>query len=288
MVAEGSDGGDIIAEDGWLDEDPFVRMPAVVALNTELSAGARLLFMALIWYRWQKLPYPGHAETANEWGMGKRSVVRYFRELQDAGLVECRRRGLGQANTYIIKSLMRQIGTSRTPTWRDKDARLALPSIDSDSDVDSTIGDGADSELEHTVQDITAAIGQPKQASQLLKTARKQGYPAAILRAACETTLQQMNDPEAPNIENPVKYLQAIAKQRHEFEQQAAEAQELSLAKRKAAARGQAQHHLSDVIPWTLAQMAQMVAENYGKQIAGEVMAELQAESGGEVAGEDI
>jgi len=62
--------------------------------------------MALLSYAWGKdRCFPGQETLAHDVGAGKRSVIRYLQELQEVGLLEIKRRGLGLTNVYILKKI---------------------------------------------------------------------------------------------------------------------------------------------------------------------------------------
>ena len=106
----------IIIEDETLQQG-FTQIPNAILRRPDVTAGAKITYMALLSYAWQKDScFPGQDTLALDTGVGKRSVVRYLQELQAIGLLEIKRRGLGLTNVYIIK---KTLGTSRS-------AKLAL------------------------------------------------------------------------------------------------------------------------------------------------------------------
>jgi Helix-turn-helix domain len=80
----------------------FIQTPIVVLRDHDLSAGAKLVYGALLWYLWRGGTYPGQVEMAGEFGMSERSVRTYLGELQNRGYLTSKRHGLGQPNTYTI------------------------------------------------------------------------------------------------------------------------------------------------------------------------------------------
>ena len=80
----------------------FIQTPIVVLRDPDLSAGAKLVFGALLWYLWRGGTYPGQAEMGHEFGLSERSVRTYLGELQNRGYLAAKRHGLGQPNTYTI------------------------------------------------------------------------------------------------------------------------------------------------------------------------------------------
>ncbi len=109
----------IIIEDESLREG-FTQIPNALLRRSDVTAGAKVTFMALLSYAWQKDScFPGQETLAHDIGAGKRSVIRYLQELQEAGLLEIKRRGLGLTNVYVLKKM---VGASRS-------ANLALQEV---------------------------------------------------------------------------------------------------------------------------------------------------------------
>jgi ElaB/YqjD/DUF883 family membrane-anchored ribosome-binding protein len=95
----------IVIEDEALAQG-FTQIPNTVLRRKDLSAGAKLTYMVLLSYAWEKGScFPGQERLAEDIGAGKRSVIRYVQELQETGLLEIKRRGLGKTNVYILKRL---------------------------------------------------------------------------------------------------------------------------------------------------------------------------------------
>ena len=80
----------------------FIQIPVLVLQESDLSAGAKVVYAGLLWYLWRGLDYPGHEQAAVDWGMSERSVGTHLRELGKRGLVESRQPGLGKPNTYHL------------------------------------------------------------------------------------------------------------------------------------------------------------------------------------------
>ena len=108
----------IIVEDETLREG-FTQIPNAILRRKDLSPGAKLTYMALLSYAWQKGScFPGQDRLAEDMGVGKRSVVTYLQQLQKAGLLRIKRRGLGQTNIYTL------------PRFTEpRSANLALPEV---------------------------------------------------------------------------------------------------------------------------------------------------------------
>ena len=57
----------------------------------------------LLHYAWQNdCCFPGQERLAKDMGAGKRSVIRFMAELEKAGFIAVKRRGLGQTNLYQL------------------------------------------------------------------------------------------------------------------------------------------------------------------------------------------
>ncbi len=92
----------IIVEDPLLREG-FAQIPNGILRNPDLTIGAKVTYGVLLSYAWQKDScFPGHDAMARDMGAGKRSVIMYLQQLQDAGLIRIQRRGQGKTNIYTI------------------------------------------------------------------------------------------------------------------------------------------------------------------------------------------
>lgn len=271
-MATDNEGGRIIVEDEWLDQDPFIKMPVVVARNRALSVGAKIVYMALVNYHWQRRSYPGHRSLAEEWGIGERSVKRYFAELEAAGLLASKRPGLGQPNIYTLRSLKGQIGPSRGPEWPNKRAKSALASQEQDSVQEPS---ETDFDIALIAQETATALGRSQEGKQFTTWARKQGIPRDILEAAGKVTVERMTGGE--KIEKPVAYLQTVAKVLLSDRQQAAEVGKRKGAERRQAALAYARQIYADkIIGGDWRQVQSILAESYGPKLAAEVVQKLQ------------
>ncbi len=92
----------VIVEDETLAAG-FTQIPNGVLRRPDLQPGAKLTYMVLLSYAWQEDScYPGQDRLAADMGVSERSVVTYLKQLQEAGLVTVRRRGLGLTNVYVL------------------------------------------------------------------------------------------------------------------------------------------------------------------------------------------
>jgi len=96
---------EIIIEDESL-RGGFTQIPNALLRRADVTAGAKITYMALLSYAWGKdRCFPGQETLANDVGAGRRSVIRYLQELQEVGLLEIKRRGLGLTNVYVLKKM---------------------------------------------------------------------------------------------------------------------------------------------------------------------------------------
>lgn len=103
-MVDKKDGGRIEVEDGLLAAG-FVQLPVLLARDPNLSAGAKLVYVALLWYYWRGQDYPGQQQLAEDFGMSARSAWGYLKELERETYMESRRPGRGQPNTLILRTL---------------------------------------------------------------------------------------------------------------------------------------------------------------------------------------
>lgn len=102
------DGGHIVIETD--DRLPFAKVPAPVLCDTELSAGARLLYGILVWLGWREAwqgepGYAGQEALSEEFGIPSRTARRYVTELEEGGYIRQEVVGLGQPANIIILPL---------------------------------------------------------------------------------------------------------------------------------------------------------------------------------------
>ena len=81
----------------------FTQVPNHVLESEKLSPGAKLTFAMLLKYAWQNnYCFPGQERLAKDMGGGVRSIIRYVQELEKAGYIHIKRRGLGKPNIYEL------------------------------------------------------------------------------------------------------------------------------------------------------------------------------------------
>jgi hypothetical protein len=88
----------------------FTQVPNFILRNPELSIGAKTTYALLLSYAWHNdYCFPGQERLAIDAGMGKSSVNRFILELQELGLIDIERRGLGKTNFYTINFVIKPL-----------------------------------------------------------------------------------------------------------------------------------------------------------------------------------
>src|SRR6202047_2248410 len=73
----------------------FTQVPNFILTKKDLSVGAKLAYAMLLKYAWDNdACFPGQMKLADDMGAGERSVRTYLKELEAAGLLEIKQRGL--------------------------------------------------------------------------------------------------------------------------------------------------------------------------------------------------
>ena len=121
MVANEGDGGRIEVEDGLLSAG-FVQLPVLLARDPNLSAGAKLVYVALLWYYWRGQDYPGQQQLAEDFGMSARSAWAYLKELERENYLESKRPGRGQSNILILRTLRSAARGEDRPLFTEPDS----------------------------------------------------------------------------------------------------------------------------------------------------------------------
>lgn len=92
-------------------EDLVLRMGFTVVPNfifkMKLSAHAKLLYIVLLKFAWENnFCFPGYDVIMEAMSISSRATLsKYLKELEEAGLIKKIRRGLGQTNAYILRSV---------------------------------------------------------------------------------------------------------------------------------------------------------------------------------------
>jgi len=115
----------IVIEDETLRQG-FTQIPNAVLRRPEVTPGAKLTYMALLSYAWQEGScFPGQLRIAEDLGVSSRSVITYLKQLQDAGLLRVKRRGLGLTNVYILSRL----SAAKIESPRSRSEKFSLPEV---------------------------------------------------------------------------------------------------------------------------------------------------------------
>jgi DNA-binding transcriptional MocR family regulator len=131
MAAE-NERNTIIVEDAVLAAG-FTQVPnAVLRLRSPvISHSAKLTYALLLSYAWQDGScFPGQARLAEDLGTTRQAAARYLSELETAGLVKVRRRGLGLTNVYVLPRIPDVIAAQHpnvTPAIPPDGTRTARP-----------------------------------------------------------------------------------------------------------------------------------------------------------------
>jgi DNA-binding MarR family transcriptional regulator len=84
----------------------FTIIPNIVFKCRDLSAYAKLVYMALLSYAWQQDScFPGQAHLADELQVSIDTIRRALRQLQERGLLRVTHRGQGKTNVYTLTKL---------------------------------------------------------------------------------------------------------------------------------------------------------------------------------------
>jgi hypothetical protein len=117
----------VIVEDEALAAG-FTQIPNQVLRRADLPPGAKLTYMVLLSYAWQKDScYPGQDRLAVDMGVSERSVVTYLKQLQTAGLVTVRRRGLGLTNVYVLHRISGSANPAPQRSAKSAELELQVP-----------------------------------------------------------------------------------------------------------------------------------------------------------------
>lgn len=91
-------GGDVISNGGG-----FTQVPNFILVSKKVSVGAKLTYAMLLKYAWQEdYCFPGQDRLADDMGVGKRSIVRWIKELEENSFLKVSRRGQGKSNLYEL------------------------------------------------------------------------------------------------------------------------------------------------------------------------------------------
>jgi hypothetical protein len=108
-IKTGSELNTLVIEDRVLSYG-FIQLPKLVLYAKTVSRDAKLLYAVLLGYAWQTDKcFPGYKLLCENLQASENGVRKYMRELEAAGLLSQRRRGLCKTNIYTLRDL----GTSK-------------------------------------------------------------------------------------------------------------------------------------------------------------------------------
>ena len=91
------DGGDVITKRG------YTLVPNFLLNNSKISSGAKLIYVMLLKYAWEKdFCFPGQVTLAKDMGVSERYAHGCIQELRKAGLISIKHRGQGKSNLYTL------------------------------------------------------------------------------------------------------------------------------------------------------------------------------------------
>ena len=86
-----------------LSRNGFTQIPNCVLKSDKLSPGAKLAYTMLLSYAWDnEYCFPGQETLAKDMGSGRRSVVRYIKELEEFKFLKIKKLGQGRVNLYEL------------------------------------------------------------------------------------------------------------------------------------------------------------------------------------------
>ncbi len=92
----------------------FTQVPNFVLIKKDISVGAKLAYAMLLKYAWgDNACFPGQLKLAEDMGAGERSIRTYLKELEAAGILEIKQRGLGKTNLYRLHLTIKKLTARR-------------------------------------------------------------------------------------------------------------------------------------------------------------------------------
>ena len=93
----------------------FTQVPNFILTKSDISVGAKLSYAMLLKYAWDNdACFPGQAKLGVDMGAAERSIRTYLKELETAGLLEIKQRGLGKTNLYRLHLTIKKGQSRRT------------------------------------------------------------------------------------------------------------------------------------------------------------------------------
>ena len=134
----------------------FVQLPKLILYARNISRDAKLLYAILLGYAWQELRcFPGYSRLCQDMGASENAVRKYMRELEAAGLLHQRRRGLGKTNVYTLTDLR----TAKIEVQEPQPARTAKSAVQDRAEIAAP--DPAESEVYKETEEIESEGEEP-------------------------------------------------------------------------------------------------------------------------------
>lgn len=90
-------GADVFTEGG------FTQVPNAILRATEISQGAKLVYVMLLSYAWHNNScFPGQDRLATDLSISRQSVNTHIKDLERKRYIKVTRRGLGKPNLYEL------------------------------------------------------------------------------------------------------------------------------------------------------------------------------------------
>jgi hypothetical protein len=262
------EGGIIIVEDGTLRYG-FTQVPNIVLRIPELSPGAKLAYAALLACAWKDGRFPGQEQVARDYGMGKRSLIRYLKELAETGLIIVERPGRGMPNRYILPRLSPdadekcQIGISRSANMADAEmpdgqfpSSYSDESLDSDLDPDK--GDSPSSTHVRLAGQVAQAFAAPKRQVKSIASFLR-NYDTDVIKEAIGIVEKRLQESE---VRSPVAYLYAVIKIRQSAKDSSGLLREQTKREQQTSILAYARSIQRE--GWSLEQVAAILRDSYG------------------------
>jgi len=279
------EGGIVIVEDGTLRHG-FTQVPNIVLRLQELHPGAKLAYAALLACAWKDGKFPGQEQVARDFGMGKRSLVRYLKELAEIGLIVVERPGQGMPNRYILPRLTLdaegkcQIGTSRSANLADAEVPDGqFPSSYSDESLVQEV------EQDKNESPSSTHIRLAALAATTLGADRKQvrsiagflrNYETDVIKEAIALVEKRVQEVD---VRSPIAYLYTVIKIRQSDKDTAGQEREQTKREQQAGILAYARGIKRE--GWSLEQVEAILRDSYGEQnkLIGEAIKKLQQET---------
>jgi hypothetical protein len=137
----------------------FIQLPKLVLYATNVSRDAKLLYAVLLGYAWQEDNcFPGYKKLCTAMQASENMVRKYMRQLEAAGLISQRRRGLCKSNVYTLRDL----GTSKIAVQEPQETEDKEEAEEKDANLRNSNAD-ARNKIEPEPKSTTATQTQANQ-----------------------------------------------------------------------------------------------------------------------------